>query len=220
MLSRMVLDRWARRLLTRYRRLDRVAPDSRHRWAHLSDLRQSILRYSRSAHATRWRASARTSSAAVKNCRTPRGTCRRKTRWSAVRSRCTATAANCSIAAVSEWQVNACAWSGRRMRSNESESGRLTGFGGSAAWRCLCARKHPSLSNFRIRSGSRRGTVHCNGRRGFSRKNRSISRDASGPVGSVNEPASLPPDHAWPPPCRIQCSAAGRPASTAWTYRV
>jgi hypothetical protein len=35
---------------------------------------------------------------------------------------------------------------------------------------------------------------------GCSRKNRSISLVASGPRGSVKEPAGLPPDHAWPAP--------------------
>ena len=43
--------------------------------------------------------------------------------------------------------------------------------------------------------------------RGCSRKKRSISRDASGPAGSVYEPAAAPPDHAWPAPCTTQCSA-------------
>ena len=32
------------------------------------------------------------------------------------------------------------------------------------------------------------------------RKKRTISRLASGPRGSVNDPAGLPPDHAWPAP--------------------
>ena len=35
---------------------------------------------------------------------------------------------------------------------------------------------------------------------GLSKKNRSISRDASGPRGSVYEPSGLPPDHACPSP--------------------
>jgi hypothetical protein len=36
--------------------------------------------------------------------------------------------------------------------------------------------------------------------RGCSAKKRSISRDASGPLGSVYEPLALPPDQAWPEP--------------------
>lgn len=39
-----------------------------------------------------------------------------------------------------------------------------------------------------------------------ARKKRMISRDASGPAGSVFEPARLPPDHAWPPPWTVQFS--------------
>ena len=46
--------------------------------------------------------------------------------------------------------------------------------------------------------------------RTWERKNRTISAEASGPVGSVNDPLRLPPDHACPAPCTTQCS------TTAW----
>jgi hypothetical protein len=46
------------------------------------------------------------------------------------------------------------------------------------------------------------------------RKNRIISRLASGPRGSVYEPLELPPDHAWPAPCRTHCSSIDRPLSS------
>ena len=42
---------------------------------------------------------------------------------------------------------------------------------------------------------------------GCSKKNRSISRPASGPYGSVYDPAGLPPDHAWPAPWTIHDSS-------------
>jgi hypothetical protein len=41
---------------------------------------------------------------------------------------------------------------------------------------------------------------------GCSRKNRTNSRDASGPAGSVYEPWLLPPDQAWPAPWTVHCS--------------
>jgi hypothetical protein len=47
------------------------------------------------------------------------------------------------------------------------------------------------------------------------RKKRTISRLASGPRGSVYDPAALPPDHAWPAPCRTQCSRTARPFLSA-----
>ena len=42
---------------------------------------------------------------------------------------------------------------------------------------------------------------------------------ASGPRGSVYDPAGLPPDQAWPAPCRTHCSSIGRPPSSACTMR-
>jgi DNA topoisomerase IB len=46
-----------------------------------------------------------------------------------------------------------------------------------------------------------------------SKKNRIISRLASGPRGSVYDPTVLPPDQAWPPPCSTHCSRTGFPRS-------
>jgi hypothetical protein len=43
------------------------------------------------------------------------------------------------------------------------------------------------------------------------RKNLSISAEASGPAGSVYDPALLPPAQAWPAPCISQYSATLRP---------
>lgn len=48
--------------------------------------------------------------------------------------------------------------------------------------------------------------------REWLRKKRSISREASGPFGSVYEPLLLPPDHACPAPCTTQCSATALPS--------
>ncbi len=45
-----------------------------------------------------------------------------------------------------------------------------------------------------------------------SKKNLTISRLASGPRGSVKEPAGLPPDQACPAPCRTHCSSTGLPS--------
>jgi hypothetical protein len=53
-----------------------------------------------------------------------------------------------------------------------------------------------------------------------SRKKRSISRVASGPRGSVKEPAGLPPDHACPAPWISQCSKIARPPGSVWIVRV
>ena len=53
-----------------------------------------------------------------------------------------------------------------------------------------------------------------------SKKNRIISRLASGPQGSVYDPAVLPPDHACPPPCNTHCSRTGRPLSPMNMVRV
>ena len=66
------------------------------------------------------------------------------------------------------------------------------------------------------RAGSRGTSARC--RRGWSRKKRNISRDASGPSGSVYEPAAAPPDQACGAPCTSQCSASSAhraPASAA-----
>ena len=38
------------------------------------------------------------------------------------------------------------------------------------------------------------------------KKNRSISRVASGPLASAKDASPSPPDHAWPAPCTSQCS--------------
>jgi len=46
------------------------------------------------------------------------------------------------------------------------------------------------------------------------RKKRIISAAALGPRGSLYEPARLPPNHAWPPPCTSQCSSTTRPAAS------
>jgi hypothetical protein len=46
-----------------------------------------------------------------------------------------------------------------------------------------------------------------------SKKNRIISRLASGPRGSVYDPTVFPPDQAWPPPCSTHCSRTGFPRS-------
>jgi hypothetical protein len=53
-----------------------------------------------------------------------------------------------------------------------------------------------------------------------ARKKRIISRLASGPRASVYEPLALPPDQAWPAPCRTHCSRTSPPASSSWTLRV
>ena len=53
-----------------------------------------------------------------------------------------------------------------------------------------------------------------------SRKKRSISRVASGPRGSVKEPAGLPPDHACVAPWISQCSNIARPLGSVWIVRV
>jgi hypothetical protein len=53
-----------------------------------------------------------------------------------------------------------------------------------------------------------------------ARKKRIISRLASGPRASVYEPLALPPDQAWPAPCRTHCSRTSPPASSSWTVRV
>ena len=50
-------------------------------------------------------------------------------------------------------------------------------------------------------------------------KNAAIAADASGPRGSVCEPAFLPPDQAWPAPCTSHCSTIGTPFASAWTVR-
>ena len=42
-----------------------------------------------------------------------------------------------------------------------------------------------------------------------ARKNRAISRDASGPLAWANEPPGLPPDQAWPLPWTIHSSSSG-----------
>ena len=47
---------------------------------------------------------------------------------------------------------------------------------------------------------------------GASKKNRSISRDASGPCSSVNDPSGLPPDQAWPSPSIAQTFRLGNAA--------
>ena len=56
-------------------------------------------------------------------------------------------------------------------------------------------------------------------RRGCSRKKRSISLEASGPRGSVNEPAGLPPDQACPAPLINHCSTIVRPAASRCIVR-
>ena len=50
--------------------------------------------------------------------------------------------------------------------------------------------------------------------RGCRRKNRSISALASGPRGSVYEPAGSPPDQAWPAPWIVHCSARSAPCAS------
>ena len=52
------------------------------------------------------------------------------------------------------------------------------------------------------------------------RKNRSISREASGPCGSVKEPSGLPPDQACPNPSTAQRSTCGTPRESAMTVRL
>ena len=49
-----------------------------------------------------------------------------------------------------------------------------------------------------------------------SRKKRTISLAASGPRGSVKEPAGLPPDHACAAPWISQCSKTARPLGSVW----
>ena len=46
-------------------------------------------------------------------------------------------------------------------------------------------------------------------------KNRTISAEASGPLGSVYEPGRLPPDQACPRPCTVHRSMMARP-SASW----
>ena len=58
------------------------------------------------------------------------------------------------------------------------------------------------------------------GGRGVSKKNRSISREASGPCGSVCEPSGQPPDQACPSPSMAQCSTWGTPLASTITVRV
>jgi Phage integrase, N-terminal SAM-like domain. len=53
-----------------------------------------------------------------------------------------------------------------------------------------------------------------------SRKKRSISLVASGPSGSVQEPAGLPPDQTCPTPWIFQCSNIPRPVASLRTVRV
>ena len=77
-------------------------------------------------------------------------------------------------------------------------------------------RRRRSLSVSSGTDGFRRSLGHRRECRGSTRraavaarcprKNRSISADASGPLGSVYEPSVLPPDHACPPPCTVHCS--------------
>jgi len=65
----------------------------------------------------------------------------------------------------------------------------------------LAERGWPTLAfenRFRTRAGD------C------ARKNRTISRLASGPRASVNDPAGTPTDHAWPVPRRTHCSNTAR----------
>jgi hypothetical protein len=45
-------------------------------------------------------------------------------------------------------------------------------------------------------------------------KNRTISAEASGPLGSVYEPEKLPPDHACPSPWTVQRSTMARPPAS------
>lgn len=72
---------------------------------------------------------------------------------------------------------------------------------------CPAARSHP------------RG-AHAEPARGSSRKNRTISADASGPLPSVYEPLAWPPDQACPAPCKVQLSILACPSPSAWTVRV
>jgi hypothetical protein len=58
------------------------------------------------------------------------------------------------------------------------------------------------------------------GGRGVSKKNRSISREASGPCRSVCEPSGHPPDQACPSPSMAQCSTWGTPFASMITVRV
>ena len=55
---------------------------------------------------------------------------------------------------------------------------------------------------------------------GVPKKNRSISREASGPCRSVCEPSRQPPDHACPSPSMAQCSTWGTPLASTITVRV
>ena len=53
-----------------------------------------------------------------------------------------------------------------------------------------------------------------------AQKKRIISRPASGTLGSVYDPAALPPHQAWPAPCTSQCSRTVRPVASLCTLRV
>src|SRR5271166_5499819 len=53
-----------------------------------------------------------------------------------------------------------------------------------------------------------------------SKKNRSISREASGPWASVNDPSGMPPDQACPSPSMAQHSAWGTPRASVTMVRV
>jgi hypothetical protein len=56
-------------------------------------------------------------------------------------------------------------------------------------------------------------------RRGWARKKRSISRDASGPLGSVYEPSGAPPDQACDASSTSQCSASVGASAPAFAAR-
>ena len=85
----------------------------------------------------------------------------------------------------------------------------------------------PHIASVTFRKAELKGrSLECNASgyaepaRGCARKNRTISRDASGPLLSVKEPLGSPPDHACPAPCSVHDSRCARPLEAAYTVRV
>jgi sulfite reductase (NADPH) hemoprotein beta-component len=76
------------------------------------------------------------------------------------------------------------------------------------------------MTPMRARRRRKSRTQGVAGRFRCSRKKRSISLAASGPRGSVKEPAELPPDQACPAPWISQCSNIARPLASVWMVRV